>query len=544
MVTGSSTINSMVTRPASSYYNSDGIAKDPQLCDVQQTHNLGESIYVGCVESDSRVQSIPDSMQGASAKKTSGRGKKHISTPAAESQAKRYKSGIIADGLMVTKNASGRIEPCKQDITCQPHNLALEKTQDAKNGTWSPCNSRSAATSVSIYAATTLMDSELSTPSKTSFDTVRSSQSYGHTLYSGSDGPKSVKSDVRFSQTWLKMTYKGFASVEGLKAGAIETPTASQDDRLHFTLEDQHDRVGSPVCPKKLLKTSSKVANATAPPVQLPARRPSSPRTYATDVRKHPKSQSKKTSTIHIDTDYTVSDDSNDTKMTKLANSTEDMATRSVPALRTRAPEKNIRAVAADYDYDGGLLLEAERRLLAERYSQSERSIGRQPIVRQPFPPPVRDRSPIFGVASHTLLRTCFRVGEALNAGCRAVRTNKPSVLLLELYARVTRSWREGNLQHFVFCDLYHDRPPHVVGTYELWDQSRLWELDSRAFLAAGEGSKSVMCRAMARMRRDGAGWRLEVMGIWEAGWDDVDFVAGIYQKADGANLSGSKVSH
>jgi hypothetical protein len=35
---------------------------------------------------------------------------------------------------------------------------------------------------------------------------------------------------------------------------------------------------------------------------------------------------------------------------------------------------------------------------------------------------------------------------------------------------------------------------------------------------------------------RDGAdskrkGWRLEVLSVWEAGWEDVEFVAGIYGK-------------
>ena len=108
--------------------------------------------------------------------------------------------------------------------------------------------------------------------------------------------------------------------------------------------------------------------------------------------------------------------------------------------------------------------------------------------------------------------------------------------MLLEIYARVTSSHREGRKQHFVFKDLYHDQPPHLEGSFELWNQSRLWDLDSKAFLDMTEGGR--MCRAIAKMKRDvaagatgGAKWRLEVLSIWEATWEDVDFVAGVYAK-------------
>lgn len=39
------------------------------------------------------------------------------------------------------------------------------------------------------------------------------------------------------------------------------------------------------------------------------------------------------------------------------------------------------------------------------------------------------------------------------------------------------------------------------------------------------------MCRLIARMKRDGMKWRLEVLNIWEATWEDVEYVAGIYTK-------------
>ena len=56
-------------------------------------------------------------------------------------------------------------------------------------------------------------------------------------------------------------------------------------------------------------------------------------------------------------------------------------------------------------------------------------------LVRKSFPTPVLDRSPIFGVSNEIVLRTCFRLGEALNIGSQAVRSRKNVVI--ELYARV-----------------------------------------------------------------------------------------------------------
>lgn len=139
-------------------------------------------------------------------------------------------------------------------------------------------------------------------------------------------------------------------------------------------------------------------------------------------------------------------------------------------------------------------------------------------------------RSSLFGVSSTSALRTCFRVGEALNAGCQAVRNNRN--LVLELYARVTSSWREpkpSRKQHFIINDLYHDKPPFINGTFDLWDQRPLWEQDSRPFLEAG--ARGMVCRMIARMKRDGTKWRLEILSIWQADWDDVEHVANIYAK-------------
>lgn len=112
--------------------------------------------------------------------------------------------------------------------------------------------------------------------------------------------------------------------------------------------------------------------------------------------------------------------------------------------------------------------------------------------------------------------------------------------MILELYARVTHSWREAKpsrKQHFVIHDLYHDRPPFLNGVFELWDQSVLWEGDGRAFLRAG--AEGVTCRMIAKMKRDGTKWRLEILSIWQADWEDVEHVAGIYTNSVPEKMSG-----
>lgn len=104
--------------------------------------------------------------------------------------------------------------------------------------------------------------------------------------------------------------------------------------------------------------------------------------------------------------------------------------------------------------------------------------------------------------------------------------------MVLEIYARVTSSWREAKpsrKQHFILNDLYHDKPPYLSGTYELWNQSLLWDQDSTPFLKAE--SRGMICRMIARMKRDGEKWRLEILSIWEADWDGIHHVAGIYLK-------------
>ncbi|KAI4118217.1 MAG: hypothetical protein LQ338_007438 [Usnochroma carphineum] len=152
------------------------------------------------------------------------------------------------------------------------------------------------------------------------------------------------------------------------------------------------------------------------------------------------------------------------------------------------------------------------------------------PFIRSPFPPPIRDRSPIVGLSSGPLLRTCFRIGEALNAGSTALRTKTDVVI--ELYARVVHSERPpGSVkQCFRFSDIFSpDKPPFLNGTYGLWKGVALWDLDSKVFL--GEKGKGKMARAVGRILRDEKtrGLEMTILSIWAADWDDVGICKGHY---------------
>ncbi|KAH8707525.1 hypothetical protein GQ44DRAFT_715755 [Phaeosphaeriaceae sp. PMI808] len=146
-----------------------------------------------------------------------------------------------------------------------------------------------------------------------------------------------------------------------------------------------------------------------------------------------------------------------------------------------------------------------------------------KPIVRSPFPALLRDRSPVIGLSSSMLLRTCFRIGEAINQAHQASKSG--THMMFELYARILESHRDNTAQHFTLCDLFHGKPPYVKAVYDaaLWKSTQLFEYDSRRLLQQGR-----MCRCMGRMRRDGKEWVMTVLNIFEATWDDIKWVEDI----------------
>lgn len=151
------------------------------------------------------------------------------------------------------------------------------------------------------------------------------------------------------------------------------------------------------------------------------------------------------------------------------------------------------------------------------------------PFARPPFPARVRDRSPVTGITSSCVLRTCFRIGEALRAGSLCSRTNQDAVI--ELFCRVTFSSREDGChrQHFQFGDLFHADPPFVNGVVENYMAGgALGEAESRALVTVGmerrEGNMGEMVRVLGRLKRvvKGAGWVLEVLNVRKTDWEEV----------------------
>lgn len=151
------------------------------------------------------------------------------------------------------------------------------------------------------------------------------------------------------------------------------------------------------------------------------------------------------------------------------------------------------------------------------------------PFMRPPFPKPLRDRSPIMGLSNRTVLRTCFRIGEALNAAAVASRSNTDAIV--ELYARIVSSEREdesGFKQFFQLGDLFTDKPPYLSATYGLWKGVGLWNLDSKVFLE--KAGKGKLARVIGRIKRreQGGGCEMVIMSIWEVDWEDVGIAKGI----------------
>ncbi|KAF7507949.1 hypothetical protein GJ744_009983 [Endocarpon pusillum] len=186
------------------------------------------------------------------------------------------------------------------------------------------------------------------------------------------------------------------------------------------------------------------------------------------------------------------------------------------------------------------------------------------PFLRPSFPRPVAARPSIPNLTSEKRILTCFRTAEYLRAISHSSST--PG-LLVELYALVTSSTRVGRAQHFTFADLFFpQRPPHLHGTCTTWQGSELYEDDTRPFLGTTRGH-GRLCRAIVRPKRltdpcgvslgssplvkrsaaeggspgrengngngetgniSALGSEIEVLNIWEAAWDDVEYVRGI----------------
>ena len=150
------------------------------------------------------------------------------------------------------------------------------------------------------------------------------------------------------------------------------------------------------------------------------------------------------------------------------------------------------------------------------------------PFIRPPFPIPVPDRSSILSFSPAPLLRTCFRIGEAISATTTASHTNTD--IVIELYARIDLSTRQGVKQNFVFADLFApEHGPYLRGSSEIWKGVEVWDNDAKGLV--GNEGRGKMVRVVGKMEREREKahvWWMRVLSVMEVGWEDVEWVKGI----------------
>jgi hypothetical protein len=174
----------------------------------------------------------------------------------------------------------------------------------------------------------------------------------------------------------------------------------------------------------------------------------------------------------------------------------------------------------------------------------------RKPFVRLGFPPIVQPRPVVEGLSARTVLKTCFRIGEAIKIYTRLAKLSsdsEPGDTLIELYgrytpetlcppvltlndeaatARVAFSERVENKQNFQFMDMFHDNAPFLNGAFEYWKRCELWDSDSALFL--GQRGKGAIARIVGRIKRRDSGsggtpFYIQIMMIWEVSWEEME---------------------
>ncbi|KAK3115324.1 hypothetical protein LTR53_005451 [Teratosphaeriaceae sp. CCFEE 6253] len=500
--------------------------KDPTRLDAssaQVGHDPSTSIasqHLGRDETELSAPVATQALCGTGAKK----GKKRASTATASTRSKHQKSGDVSETLTFSKSAVIRDEGA--DIA------------SVKKGAATKTDAGNALKASLKYGATLYSNDRTSLTQQQNAmvgKLVRATAApMGKTTTTPANLPMPV--DDAHAQTGHAANERRPESPRSRRHSRL-SPVLEEDDfdqDLDLALESLTQRLD-----KSMAKTKPKAQAQKQ--AQLPTPVPSDEAAPKARLRTQPARKGKKQPppSVQMEEDSSILDDSDDDAMADAAEQAEEAAPPRSPTPPHRDRKLNSRIVEADDDYGDAFLTETEKQLLGEIQARIQHTEKR--IVRFPFPLPILDRSPLFGASNSTVLRVCFRIGEALNAGCAAVRTHTP--VLLELYARVTESRRDEvekpgrRHQDFVFRDLYHDKPPYLAGRFDLWDQSRLWELDSRVFLTPRDGGR--MCRVIGRMKREGSEWKLEVLGIWEAGWADVRHVASIYAKSSGGLVGG-----
>ena len=176
-------------------------------------------------------------------------------------------------------------------------------------------------------------------------------------------------------------------------------------------------------------------------------------------------------------------------------------------------------------------------------------------FLRKQYPEPVRPKpdSAAPAISASDRILTCFRIAEVLRH-VAASNLSSSGSMLIELYATVTESSRQGEVQNFKFADLFFPhRPPYLIGMYKGWMACEVYDEDSSTLLTAespgraGAFREQKICRMIARsspQRSDKTASSptkhlhgsptqrrqmvLEVLSIWKSDWAEVEHVRGI----------------
>jgi hypothetical protein len=152
-----------------------------------------------------------------------------------------------------------------------------------------------------------------------------------------------------------------------------------------------------------------------------------------------------------------------------------------------------------------------------------------QQFARPEFPSRVRDRSLINGVSSNIILRTCFRIGEALREGKRCEKNGQDAVI--ELFARVASSSKDASKPKllFHFADMFSNPVRLLPAELENCKISYLQETESKMLLNV-DGSPP-MVRCLGRLKKTIAGrpgWMFHILNIRATDWEEVRWTKGI----------------
>ncbi|EMR11339.1 hypothetical protein PNEG_00368 [Pneumocystis murina B123] len=129
---------------------------------------------------------------------------------------------------------------------------------------------------------------------------------------------------------------------------------------------------------------------------------------------------------------------------------------------------KNHSTISIQKNNEKSLLFKTNCNISTHEFVSKKESFNYpiSPIARNPFPLTILGKSVISGLSSNdTLLRTCFRVGEALKVS--NLQKNSMIIYLIEFFGIIKEFNKEKSLFTYVIADLFHPlRGPYIYASY------------------------------------------------------------------------------